>query len=183
MLKPLVASTVLVLISMLGFCQSPSESPPQQSGNLEMRIEPHDFVSSIPQVFFFYLVNTSSHDLRIPRPAIGCPGGRDGVLLLKTLPLANHKCPTGNITLPTPILIRAMNWKLLHPGESLDLAIVISQWDSIKRFQQVPGTYEFWAEYTPPSFSASDREALDAAGIDYPRIKASSAHVTFNKKH
>jgi hypothetical protein len=105
------------------------------------------------------------------------------VLLIKTLPLLGHKCPTGNITLPTPILIRVMNWKLLHPGESLDLAIVISQWDSIKQFQKYPGTYEFWAEYTPPSFSASDREALDAAGIDYPRLKVSSAHITIKKKH
>jgi hypothetical protein len=46
-----------------------------------------------------------------------------------------------------------------------------------------PGSYEFWATYSPPSISRSDQTKLEELGIDFPRAAGgasqSTDHVTF----
>ena len=80
---------------------------------------------------------------------------------------------------PPPILDRAKTWTLLHAGERLSLSAPRErlQYDS-----KQPGIYEFWAEYSPPSIGAADREKLRAAGIDFPQLKLASGHIAFRKE-
>jgi hypothetical protein len=93
----------------------------------------------------------------------GCGGGIGG---------SGHK---------NTMLGMAKNWKVLKPSESLKVSF-----PGIKLFstqpQQAPGTYEFWAEYTPPKIPAEDQRILTEEGIDFPRTHLTSPHLTFVRK-
>lgn len=157
-----------------------------QLGNMALRLVPEDVQQGVPQAFTFQLVNTSGHDLRVPMPAIQCDDSYFGDLRLQLnfVPLKPGKNESGNgCSLGhggmQDILEHANQWKLLHAGESLSLKA-----GKKKLFYatKLPGSYEFWAEYTPIELSASEQQQLREAGIDYPHEKLASDRTTFQKK-
>jgi len=90
-----------------------------------------------------------------------------------------HVCAADKYKWP-PILERVKEWKVLHPGESLTIEA-----DKTQLFlsNPIPGRYEFWAVYEPPSTTAEDQDKLSAAGIDFPHGTLVSEHVLFVRKH
>ena len=76
-----------------------------------------------------------------------------------------------------PILERVKGWKVLGPGESLNLATI-----SDRILAQDAGSYDYWAYYYPPGMTKGDEEVLQKTGIDYPKKELGSAHVKFVKK-
>jgi hypothetical protein len=77
------------------------------------------------------------------------------------------------------ILERVKEWKLLHSGDRLHLTV-----DRARLFYESdrPGTYEFWAAYSPPWVNRSDRAILSQAGIDFPHGTLTSRHLIFEER-
>jgi len=78
-----------------------------------------------------------------------------------------------------PILERAQEWTVLHPGMSLSVRDTIALMHCKCK---TPGRHEFWAAYLPPDVSPEDKEVLSKAGIDFPHVPLESAHVTYMKR-
>jgi hypothetical protein len=99
--------------------------------------------------------------------------------------------------------IRDEEWKILHSGDALTLDAersdpgdrrrtlweIVPSWASPKQPGMVaferdskPGTYEVWADYSPPSLDISARKTLQEWGIDYPHDRLTSNHLSFVKR-
>ncbi len=154
--------------------------------SFELQLSPDSIVEGVPQGFTFSLLNTSDHDVRVPVPAIECEDSFNGALWLRldftafggAEINADRGCASDTMANP-PILERAKTWTLLHPGQKLSWSATSKRLDYNTR---VPGIYEFWAEYSPPSIDAADREKLRTAGTDYPQVKLASGHIAFRKE-
>ena len=153
---------------------------------LEMRLEPENFQNGLPQAFRFSLVNRSSHDVRVPTPALECGAAYTGDIWLRVhftpvqsaRPGVGHGCAADKYDWPE-ITERVKIWKTLHPGEALEL---VGEAHELFLEYRDAGYYECWADYDPPSVSAEELVALKRAGIDIPLEKLSSNHVTFVKR-
>jgi hypothetical protein len=178
------------LAAAFSTCITPIATNAQIVGNdhsavLELRIQPKDIRMGVPQAFAFQLVNVGNHDVRVPTPSVYC-SGLDGTLSLRLhfVPLVPGGPGSGGGCGGTPmdrppILNRAKEWRLLHPGESLT---VEADKNRLQFEDREPGTYEFWATYQPPQLSASDQAELRQAGIDFPQAKLTSMHIVFIKR-
>ena len=165
------------------FAQS---NPETKRDNLELRLEAEDVQGGVPQGFIFLLVNKSDHDIRVPTPAIECedPVG-DGSFSLKvnfrpSRPDGNrigYGC-TNDRTDKRSILDRVKTWKNLRPGESIVLEVARERLHYVCKES---GTYEFWAYYSPPAMTQSDRKVLSQTGIDFPHGQLTTTPVTFVK--
>ncbi len=156
-------------------------SPP--TANLELRLESSDLKSGVPESFTFVFVNVGSHDIHVPQ--VGPCSGDYGWLRLQL----DYKCVVdgqgfgggcgGGMGDGPGILGFAKSWETLRPGESLRIKESRS---AMFQNQECPGRYDFWAEYTPPHLSAADVKILTDAGVDFPRERLTSNHLTFVKK-
>jgi hypothetical protein len=155
--------------------------------SLELQLRPDSIVDGVPQGFTFSLLNTSGHDVRVPTPAIECEDSFNGAISIQLNfePFRDGDeldgpggCAHDNFATP-PILDRAKAWTLLHAGQKLS-------WSATRERLQYDtrqaGIYEFWAEYSPPSIEPADREKLRTAGIDFPQVKLTSAHIAFRRE-
>jgi hypothetical protein len=155
--------------------------------SLELQLRPDSITDGVPQGFTFSLVNTSSHDVRVPTPAIECEDSFNGAIALRINfapfrdgdEIERGGCASDTMATP-PILDRAKTWTLLPAGKTLS-------WRATKERLQydssAPGIYEFWAEYSPPAIDPVDTETLRKAGIDFPQVKLTSGHIAFRKEH
>jgi hypothetical protein len=158
----------------------------RDANSFELQLRPDSITDGVPQGFTFSLVNTSGHDVRVPKPAIECEDSFDGALWLRLDFTAFgdaeiygvRGCASDTMATP-PILDRAKTWTLLHAGQKLSWSATRERLDYDSR---QPGIYEFWAEYSPPAIDPADREKLRAAGIDYPQAKLASGHIAFRKE-
>lgn len=170
----------------LGLLAAAACAQPGEPGNLELRLVPENLQGEVPGGFTFLLVNKTSHEVRIPIPAIECEDAFDGAISLRLdfRPLEpgpaaeGHGCVGDRMNWP-PILERIKEWKVLVPGESLTLK---ADREHLFYGNQQPGTYEFWATYRPPSISPLDQGTLKAVGIDFPGRELTSAHFVFVRR-
>jgi hypothetical protein len=154
--------------------------------SFELQLRPDSIVDGVPQGFTFSLVNTSSHDVRVPTPAIECEDSCNGAISLRLdftafgdgVEFGGFGCASDTMATP-PILDRAKTWTPLHAGQELSWS---ATWERLHYNSRVPGIYEFWAEYSPPAIDPPDREKLRAAGIDFPQVKLASGHIAFRKE-
>src|SRR5689334_22552821 len=72
---PLLVTGIAVV--MITNAQAPTTSP------LELRLEPEESGGGVPASFTFLLVNRSSHEVRVPTPAIQCEDSFDGSVELQ----------------------------------------------------------------------------------------------------
>jgi len=159
----------------------------QKIPELKLRLEPGKLVNGVPESFTFVFVNVSKHEVRMPIPSL-CSGGIYGMvslflgLTVKPGPksVLGYGCGGGVGGSGQELTMRnqAKNWKVLKPGESLKVSVNRSK---LFPNQQAPGTYEFWAEYAPPTISAEDQRALEE-GVDFPRTHLVSPHLVFVRK-
>jgi len=155
--------------------------------SFELQLHPDSIVDGVPQGFTFSLVNTSSHDVRVPTPAIECEDSFNGAISLQLNfePFRDGDELDGpggcaHDTFATPsILDRAKTWTLLHAGQKLSWSATRER---LQYDNRQAGIYEFWAEYSPPAIDPADREKLRAAGIDFPQAKLASGHIAFRKE-
>jgi hypothetical protein len=154
------------------------------TGNLELRLEPESVQKNIPKAFTVLIVNKSDHEVRLPMPSFESGDVRHGTVWLRLnfVPLKRGVLPelqAGGINdfLYQPISERVKGWKVLGPGESLNLETI-----SGRILAQDAGSYDYWAYYYPPGMTKGDEEVLQKAGIDYPKKELESAHVKFVKK-
>ena len=182
----MLALTVAALTSPL--LMFPQQGKSQKIPNLELRLQPGKLVNGVPESFTFVFVNISNHDVRMPQPSL-CADGVFGWLYLglelkpTTTEVGGFGCGGGIGGSGHVIAMRdqAKNWKILKPGESLKVSFPGIKLFSTKP-QQVPGTYDFWATYTPPIIPAYDQQILTEEGIDFPRSHLVSPHLTFVRK-
>jgi hypothetical protein len=154
--------------------------------SFELQLRPDSITDGMPQGFIFSLLNTSSHDVWVPTPAIECEDSFDGAMWLRLDFTAfgaaeiggGRGCAIDTMAEP-PILDRAKTWILLHAGQRLSWS---ASRDRLRYDTGQPGIYEFWAEYSPPAIDPADREKLRAAGIDFPQVKLASGHIAFRKE-
>jgi hypothetical protein len=157
-----------------------------RADSFELQLRPDSILDGVPQGFTFSLVNTSSHDVRVPMPAIECEDSFNGALWLRLDFTAfgdaeieySRGCASDTMANP-PILERAKTWTLLHAGQSISWSATSKLLDYNSK---QPGIYEFWAEYSPPAIDPPDREKLRTAGIDFPQVKLASGHIAFRKE-
>jgi hypothetical protein len=180
----IITATLLMPVLVL-----PQNDRSQQLANLELHLQPGNLGKGIPEAFTFIFANISDHDVRMPEPSY-CGSDTTGTIYLE---LELKPSPTslvgggcgggmgvgGRVPWPPPMRDQAKDWKVLRPGESLTVTF-----DRKKLFadEQRPGTYEFWAEYTPPDIPAEDQRILTEEGIDFPREKLVSKHLIFVRK-
>jgi hypothetical protein len=158
----------------------------RDANSFELQLRPDLITDGVPQGFTFSLMNTSSHDVRVPTPAIECEDSFDGALWLRLDFTAfgdaeireGGGCAADTMGKP-PILERAKTWTLLHAGQAVSWSATRER---LQYDNKQAGIYEFWAEYSPPAIEAGDREKLRTAGIDYPQIKLASGHIAFRKE-
>jgi hypothetical protein len=175
------ASLVITLLAVVG-AQTPDQ---RKTANLEFRLHPEATEAGVPQAFSFVLVNTTGHEIRVPRPTIACEDSFSGAFWLRLYfrplkpepPDEGRGCAFDNENWP-PILDRIKEWNVLRSGETLTLKADREHlfYDGSK-----PGTYEFWAIYNPPNIEPSDQKKLEESGIDFPRERLATQHVRFSK--
>lgn len=157
----------------------------QKTGNLDFRLRPEAVEGGVPQAFSFLLVNTTDHDVRVPMPTVECEDSFSGAIYFRVNfkplkpepPGEGRGCAFDNELWP-PILDRIKEWKLLHSGEALTLN---ADQEHLSYDGSKPGTYEFWAVYAPPNIDPSDQKKLRESGIDFPRERLVTQHLTFSR--
>jgi hypothetical protein len=157
----------------------------QTSPALELRLQPQSIREGIPQEFVIEIVNTSDQDVRIPAPTLQCSDSLNGYVwleldfhpLAKDAPQEGYGCFLDSFEWPD-ILTRAEKWKVLHAGDTLTLKADTAK---LHYGDAQPGTYEFWATYSPPSVAPDDEALLLGAGIDFARKPLASKHLSFKK--
>ena len=151
-----------------------------------MILQPGRTVQGIPVDFTFVLTNISDHDVRLPKPLIQCSSVPTGTLWLRVSfkplhpqdePQTGHGCVAD--FLYQPILKRVEEWQVLHPKESLALARPTAE---LQGYLDAAGTYEFWAEYTPPFIKPEDQTTLHEAGIRFAAAPLSTMHMSFKRE-
>jgi hypothetical protein len=164
-----------------------AQTPDRQSThNLEFRLQPLRMEEGVPQAFDFRLVNKTDHDVRVPIPTVDCEDSFSGDILMRIhfTPLKpepsdeGQGCAHDREQWP-PIMDRITDWKIVHPGDALTLT---ADHEHLFYDGGRPGTYEFWAIYSPPSIDPSERKTLQESGIDFPHEKLRTYHLTFLKK-
>jgi len=154
---------------------------------LELRLQPGELTHGIPDSFTFEIINVSEHDVRVPKPIVNCAGQYTGFIWLRLMfkPSNSAKsvgpgfgCAADTMNWP-PILQRAQEWQVLHPGESVSQTIPR---EKLHYEGSEAGTYEVWADYTPPAVEPDDQKRLRKAGIDFPSTPLSTAHLIFTRK-
>ncbi|HEY0306932.1 MAG TPA: hypothetical protein VGB94_02125 [Acidobacteriaceae bacterium] len=181
--------TIAVLAISLGFALSgPAQVPKQPAAQapapLTLSIQLEDMQAGVPQTISFTLANSTDRDLLVPTPVIDCGRGYDGVIRVKAhfTPL-NPKSPddgyghgcTSEEKSP-PIMDRIKSWTVLHPGKSISIRKPLTKY---MLGSASAGTYEVWADYSPPHISLQDRETLQQAGIYFSCSNLESAHLSF----
>ncbi len=184
-MKLLLASAfVLLLASSTAPAQS---TAPVRVNSLELRLLPGALTNGIPDSFTFEIVNVSNHDIRVPQPSIDCGDGYSGFIWLRLqfkplnpsdLLKTGFGCAGDRVNWP-PILERAQQWRLLHPGEFVSQTV---QQDKLHYESTKAGVYEFWADYTPPATGPEDQRSLRKAQIDFPSAPLSTPHQLFTRK-
>jgi hypothetical protein len=159
-----------------------------QSGpapNLELRLHPGALVDGVPDSFTFEIVNISKRDVRVPQPTVLRDSYSSFVWLhYRFKPLrpstelsTGFGCAADKMKWPA-VLERANEWQLLRPGESVSKTLPQAK---LHYESREPGTYEFWAGYTPPVVSPEDRKAIRNAKIDFAAAPLSTPHLTFTR--
>ena len=177
---PLLAAIAATLSA-----QDPVGSQIVVKPKLELRILPGQLDRGLPKSFTFVFVNRSDDQLRMPRPT-QCSGGNGTVMLRSQFkPLNTRGIPSGGgggcgggLTDKIQLLEWAKSWHSLDPGESV--SVNYSRRD-LFNFQEDAGDYEFWGEYVPPKLTIEDISLLEWAGIDFPRMTFTSAHLNFKR--
>jgi hypothetical protein len=125
-------------------------------------------------------VNRTDRDVRVPIPSVECGDVPHGTVWLRLSFRSSTPGPPevgrGCVKdfLYSPISERINQWKVLHPGERLVLAMV-----NARALVPAAGSYDYWAHYYPPGVPETDREWLREAGIEYPKEGLDSSHVKF----
>lgn len=170
-------TAMLLNSSLWGMAQNPPALP---SVNLELHLQARVSADGIPQALNASIVNVSNHDVHLPTPSIMCGDVVYGTfrLNLNFKPLGGEESNIGsgcfNDYSYSPIRNRIKTWKVLRPGESLELM-------DDRLPTQVPGSYDYWASYLPPGMPKTDAQLLQNDGIDFPRTSLQSSHVQYVK--
>ncbi len=184
-LKPM-RNVLLTLILTFGLATA-ATAQSEPAPNLELRLRPGALVDGVPDSFTFEIVNISKHDVRVPRPTVDCGDSYSGSIWLRRQfkPLRPNAesgtvfgCGAGQVHWPS-ILERAHEWRLLRPGESVSQTLPHAK---LHYESREPGTYEFWADYTPPAVGPEDQKSLRKAGIDFAAAPLSTPHLTFMRQ-
>lgn len=171
-----------VLFTPLLLAQASAQKTPP---SLELHLIPGEMLHGFPQTFTFTLTNVTQHNVWVPDPSMECSNSLRGYLWLGLRSVPFH--PPGSETreqcvvdgFREPILIRVQKWKVLAPGEAIENTASRAQ---LRYEVKQPGTYEFWAEYNPPSLRLEDQQALRERGVDFPFEKLITRHLTFETK-
>jgi hypothetical protein len=151
--------------------------------NLELRFVPGDMVNGIPQAFTFELINVTGHNVWVADPGVQCINSYYGYFSLRLhfTPLHPPASETGGGCVVDrfgwpPILERVQEWKVLPPGEEIKKTVSLAAMHyEVKK----AGTYEFWAEYSPPAAKPTDQQTLRERGIDFPLDPLTTSHLIF----
>jgi hypothetical protein len=174
----LLTAAIITVISGQGPSGSVSE--------LELRLFPIGASGVVPEGFTFEILNTSEHDVFLPTPELECTDAFTGYVVLKMVvktpngkPLLGRGCAVDRGGNWPPILQRVKSWKVLHAGEAMTLKGLRK---NLLFDDTLVGTYEFWAEYNPPSVSPADSNLLRGSGIEFSERLLKTDRLRFVRK-
>ncbi len=171
-----------MLALLLAFaCMSTRAQSPAVSTDVSLKINPHISSAGGLQSFTFTLTNATHHPVVLPEPILDCGGSYTGAIWLRYRVVTPDQagsgmgwgCAADKYGWPT-ITDRVKGWKTLHPGESLRLEGE-AQTLHLKSLQA--GTYDFWADYTPPSVTSDEARTLMQSGYQLSLKELTSEHV------
>lgn len=183
----MLRATFIVAIAGLSLSISAQTGKrPAGKAELELNLEARDVVRGVPTTFHVILRNIGTQDIRLPEPSLGCASATSGAVLLvekhtPKLPglddLLTHRC-RADLPYNQDFLKQAKSWVLLRPGGYLER---VASPGRMHYENQGAGTYDLFAEYTPPVLEPDQRRALADAGYLYPQARLISKHVVLRK--
>jgi len=179
------AFAVLGILSAPGNGQEkPAElpSPAQLELTMEVATTTED---GLPAALRFRLTNIGGVAVDMPIPAIDCQGANGTVRVRSVVRLdgpssggTGHGCGSGSGDGPSFSQRVKSSWLHLLPGEYLtftgDRRYMVDRVNG-------PATYEYWAEYEPPSLTREQRDVLVEGGYLAPTEKVVSAHLSYSQ--
>jgi hypothetical protein len=165
--------------------EKPAEqpSPVQLELTMEVATTTDD---GLPAALRFTLKNIGNVAVEMPMPAIDCLGPNGAIRVRSVVRLdgpsnggTGHGCGGGMADGPSFTERFKSSWFHLLPGESLTF---IGDRRSMVDRMNGPATYDYWAEYEPPSLTEKERSELAEGGYFAPREKITSAHLSYSQR-
>ena len=177
----LIPTIALFLFPLAVPCQKPRKVTRPK---LQLQLKLGDFRDGLPTHFVILLRNISNQDVSVAETDyVNCRNEVNGTINLHIAinggEGGSRGCPGDS---PEQIEVRAFSWRVLRPGESLQLGKRDLQDGHWPHNNLKTGKYAFWADYIPPKFSESDRVWLRTAGINVPDSELASEYYEFTIK-
>jgi hypothetical protein len=182
------------LIFVLSFpFQASAQTPPKEAVSpvrIELRMEVATTnEDGSPQALRFTLADFGNSGIDLPTPAIDCDG-RTGSIVVHSKVIAqqdehfvamrSHGCAASVVAGRVSLLAEIrQSWFHLQPGEFL-----VFTGDGRRMLDKADGlhTYEYWAEYKPPSVTQQHKAQAEHAGFAVPGEAVTSVHLTYSER-
>ena len=139
----------------------------------------------LPVALRFTLTNIGNVAVDLSMPAIDCFGSNGSIHVRSVArldgpgtPAGGHGCVGGGFDGPSFAERVKSSWFHLRPGEFLTF---IGDRRTMVDLAGGPATYDYWAEYEPPSLTEKERAELADEGRYAPSEKVSSGHLGFSQ--
>jgi hypothetical protein len=185
----LAAVIVFAVLSFLSVRAGGQGTPRKQPNPVQLELTMEVATTTddgLPEALRFTLTNVGNFAVNLPIPVIDCQGGNGAIRVPSVArldgpgtPAGGHGCGGGGFGGP-PFRERVKStWLHLQPGESLTFT---GDRRSLVDKAGGPATYEYWAEYEPPSLTAEQRNELEQDGYRVPTEKVESGHLSYSQK-
>ena len=159
------------------------ESPAKLALQMEVATTNDD---GSPQALRFTLTNIGDHAVMLPFPSIGCIG-EGGRIRLDAKVISGET--TGGLGfgcggssgegIESFVHKVRRSWLHLEPGEFL---VFTGDRRSMLGKNEGMLTYEYWAEYEPPTLRADEKQQASAEGYLIPTVPIASQHLKFSER-
>ncbi len=189
-MKSVFAVVMLYAASGMLAAQSSGDEKPEKQPNpvqLELTMDVATTTDDgLPAALRFTITNIGNVAVDMPMPAIDCQGSNGAIRVPSVArldgpgtPAGGHGCGGGiygGLSFMEGVKSR---WFHLRPGEYLTF---IGDRRAMVDRAGGPATYEYWAEYDPPSLTKNERAELADDGYFVPTEKVLSAHLSYSER-
>ncbi|HEY1160234.1 MAG TPA: hypothetical protein VGE83_06360 [Terracidiphilus sp.] len=181
----LVSAVLCILSASANGQEKPAKQP--NPVRLELTMEVATTTDDgLPAALRFTLTNIGNVGVDMPMPAIDCQGPNGAIRVPSVArldgpggPAGGHGCGGGiydGLTFGERV---KSTWLHLQPGEYLNFS---GDRRSLVDQAGGPATYEYWAEYEPPSLTPEERNELAQGGFLVPTENVESAHLSYSQR-
>ena len=189
MKRAIAAEMILAGLGVLTLRADGQMTPPKQPNPVQLELTMEVATTTedgLPAALRFTLTNVGNFAVDMPIPSIDCHGENGDIRVPSVAwlngpgtPAGGHGCG-GDVYDGPPFRERVKSsWLHLLPGESLTFT---GDRRSLVDKAGGPATYEYWAEYEPPSLTPEQRNELERDGYRFPTEKVESAHLSYSQQ-